>query len=61
MSEELDKSLQRMITLINTILVITIIGIVAKVGIGLGTIISARAITNQVQQQVINTTTNCKY
>ena len=61
MSEELDKSLQRMITLINTILVITIIGIVARVGIGLGTIISARAITNQVHQQVMNTTTNYKY
>lgn len=56
MSEELDKAIQRLITLINIILIFTIISIVAKVGIGLGTIISARTITNQVQQQIVNTT-----
>lgn len=57
MSKELDKSLQRLITLINIILIFTIIGIVASVGIGLGTAISAKTITKQVQEQVINTTT----
>lgn len=57
MSEGLDKALQRLITLVNTILVFIIIGIVASIGIGLGTIISARTINKQVQGQIMNTTT----
>lgn len=57
MSEGLDKALQRLITLVNTILVFVIIGIVASIGIGLGTIISARTINKQVQGQIMNTTT----
>lgn len=57
MSEGLDKALQRLITLVNTILVFVIIGIVASIGIGLGTIISARTVNKRVQEQIMNTTT----